>query len=67
MNADPLHYEIAVYTNKNVFLRDVISKSDFSTKRFVVLPTGESVLTFSSESDVVLSAYLEVSERYELV
>lgn len=67
VNADPLHYEIAVYTNKNVFLRDVIRKSDFSTKRFVVLPTGESVLTFSCESDVVLSAYLEVSERYELV
>lgn len=67
VNADPLHYEIAVYTKNNVFLRDVIGKSDFSTSRFVVLPAGESILTFSSESDVAVTAYLEVSERYELV
>lgn len=67
VNADPLHYEIAVYTKSNMFLRDVTTKSDFSTIRFVVLPPGESILTFSSESDVFVTAYLEVSERYELV
>ena len=67
VNADPLHYEIGVYTKTNMFLRDVMDKSDFSTQRFVVLPQGESILNFTSESDVAVTAYLEVSERYELV
>lgn len=67
VNADPLHYEISIYTKSNLFVKDVMYKSDFSTKRFVVLPQGKSILNLSSESDASVTAYLEVSERYELV
>lgn len=63
IDANPLSQEIAVYTSNMEFLRDVYGKSDFSTKRFIVLPQGSSNLSITEDGGGEVEAYLEVS-RY---
>ena len=49
INSSPKSIEIAEYTNDNVYVQDLYQDSDFDTTRFIHLPVGESLMSFSHE------------------
>lgn len=63
IDSDPASMELAEYTSGNVFASDEYQNSDFSTARFITLPSGDSKFYFSQDDEAILSAYVEVKKR----
>lgn len=62
VDSAPAQLEIAEYTTNNEFVQNLYQASDFSTARFITLPVGKSVLTFSHDGISVIDALLEVEQ-----
>ena len=62
VNSSPSGMEIAEYTNDNVFVQNLYGDSDFGTQRFLLIPAGESTVTFSHEGTGELTAWVEVQQ-----
>lgn len=60
INSSPGSLEIAEYTDAGEYVQNRYQDSDFSTARFVILPVGESTLTFSHDGTGVIDAFAEV-------
>lgn len=54
--------QISELSGDNAFVQDLYTESDFSTTRFIYLPSGQSALTVSDSSGSEISAYVEVIE-----
>lgn len=67
VNGLPTEREIAVYSKENEFIKNIYETSDFYTQRFITIPEGECTISFSNETQNVLSAYVEMEEAYECV
>jgi hypothetical protein len=61
INSSPEAMEISEYTNDGVFVGNLYGSSDFSTERFIIIPAGESTLTFTHEGAGVIDAFVEVN------
>jgi hypothetical protein len=67
VDSSPSTIEIAEYTINNVFVRNLYQLSDFSTERFLIIPVGPSIITFSNEGLSDLTALVEVKQLAETV
>jgi hypothetical protein len=59
--------EIALRGLDNTLVSDEYQSSDFSTKRFIYVPPGESVLSFTHDGTETISAVVEVSQLADTV
>lgn len=55
------HMELSEYTVLNEFVQNLYPSSDFSTARFILIPPGESTLSFTHEGVGVINAFVEVN------
>lgn len=62
INSDPLSYEITEYDLFGQKVKDRYGESDFSTKRFINIPPGTSILRVSHEGASKIRFYVEVTE-----
>lgn len=60
VNSMPSELEIAEYTVDNEYVQNLYQDSDFSTARFIMLPPGKSIVSFSHETTSALTATVEV-------
>jgi hypothetical protein len=65
VDSSPKSLELAEYTISGVLVRNLYQLSDFSKARFLMIPPGESVISFSHEGSSVISAIVEVKQLAE--
>lgn len=62
VDSSPKSIEIAEYTTANVFVRNLYNYGDFGTNRFILVPNGESLISFAHEGPETLTATVEVKQ-----
>lgn len=60
IDSSPASAEIAEYTTKNVYVKNLYQYSDFSTARFILIPPGASKLAIQHDGAGELNAFVEV-------
>lgn len=67
IDADPSSMRIEVVNAKFELLRDMYGNSDFGTARFLYLPIGENVISFSHTGTSEIKAFIEVKSLNDTV
>ncbi len=67
VDSTPGALEIAEYTVNNEYVRSLYAYSDFSKKRFIMIPQGTSILTFTHAGAGELTALVEVIQLAKTV
>lgn len=60
MNSQPRALELSEYSIDGTYIANLYGVSDFSTKRFITIPVGESTITVTHTGETPFDMYLEV-------
>lgn len=67
VDSSPGKPEIAKYTAENVLVQNLYQDSDFDTTRFILVPVGNTLMSFSHEGPGQIRATVEVKQLADTV